>query len=230
MTKSMNARPFLMLMMAAVCVAAAEAPFEKEIRAFEAADKDHPPPRDAVLFIGSSSIRLWDTLAKDFPDVPVINRGFGGSQVADSVRYADRIAIPYRPRMIVMYAGDNDIAAAKSPGRVRDDFRAFVEKVRGPLPDVPVLYIAIKPSLARWKLVDQIKEANRLISEYAKKTKGVEYVDVFTPMLTAEGTPRKELFRDDGLHMNRKGYELWASILRKRIHSNQVGGINDHRG
>lgn len=218
----MNARPFLVLILAAACVAAAEAPFEKEIRSFEAADKDHSPPKNAVLFIGSSSIRLWDTLAKDFPDVPVINRGFGGSQVADSVRYADRIAIPYRPRMIVMYAGDNDIAAGKSPGRVRDDFREFVEKVRGPLPDVPLLYIAIKPSLARWKLVDQIKEANRLISEYATETKGVEYIDVFTPMLTAEGTPRKELFRDDGLHMNRKGYELWTAILRKRIHSNHV--------
>ena len=209
----MRNKSLFLLIVVAAAVAAAAAPFEKEIRAFEAADKDHPPPNNAVLFIGSSSIRLWDTLAKDFPDVPVINRGFGGSQVADSVRYADRIAIPYRPRMIVMYAGDNDIAAGKSPAQVRDDFRAFVEMVHAALPDVPVVYLSIKPSLARWKLVEPIKEANRLIEEYAKQTKHVKYVDVFTPMLTKEGTPRKELFREDGLHLNRKGYELLASIL-----------------
>ena len=156
-------------------------------------------------------------MADDLPGATVINRGFGGSTIHDSTRYADRIILPYHPTRIFLYAGDNDIAAGKSPRQVRDDFRAFVEKVHGALPDVPVLYLSIKPSLARWKLVDQIKEANRLISEYAKETKGVEYIDVFTPMLTAEGTPRKELFRDDGLHMNRKGYELWTSILRKRV-------------
>ena len=211
-----NMRPhYLPLVFATLlCLAAADAPFEKEIRAFEQADKDHPPPRDAVLFLGSSSNRLWDTLAKDFPDVPVINRGFGGSQVADSVRYADRIAIPYHPRKIVIYAGDNDIAAGKSPRQVFDDFKAFVEKVHAALPDVPIAFISIKPSLARWKLVEKIKEANRLIEDFSKQTKHVQYIDVFAPMLAPDGTPRKELCRDDGLHMNRKGYELWVSIIR----------------
>ena len=201
-----------------VAICRAEAgQFESEIRAFEAADHKHPPPPDAVLFVGSSSIRLWDTLAKDFPDVPVINRGFGGSQIADSTHYADRIVIPYHPRRIVLYAGDNDIAAGKSPAQVRDDFRAFVEKVRASLTDVPISFISIKPSLARWPLIDKIREANRLVQQLAGEEKGVEYVDVFTPMLGPDGKPRPELFRKDGLHMNRKGYQLWTSVIAPRI-------------
>jgi lysophospholipase L1-like esterase len=207
----------LLLFGTAVSARAADAPFEKEIRAFEAADAKQPPPKNAVLFVGSSSIRLWSTLAQDFPNVPVINRGFGGSEIADSTRYADRIVIPYHPRRIVMYAGDNDIAKGKSPQQVADDFRAFVEKVRAALPNVPISYICIKPSLQRWKLVDKIRQANHLIEQYAATQKNIDYIDVFAPMLGPDGTPRKELFRDDGLHLNAKGYALWASIIRPRL-------------
>lgn len=191
--------------------------FESEIRDFEAADRKHPPPPDAVLFIGSSSIRLWDTLAKDFPDVAVINRGFGGSQIADSTHYADRIVVPYHPRRIVLYAGDNDIAAGKLPAKVRDDFRDFVEKVRASLTDVPISFISIKPSLARWPLVDKIREANRLVEQFTHEQKDVEYIDVFTPMLGPDQKPRPELFRKDGLHMTRSGYQLWVSMIAPRI-------------
>lgn len=207
----------LLILLSAISARGADAPFEKEIRAFETADAKQPPPKNAVLFVGSSSIRLWSTLAEDFPDVPVINRGFGGSEIADSTRYADRIVIPCRPRRIVMYAGDNDIAKGKSPRQVADDFRAFVEKVRAALPDVPIRYICIKPSLQRWKLVDKIREANHLIERYAASQKNIDYIDVFGPMLGPDGRPRKELFRDDGLHLNRKGYELWASIIRPKV-------------
>ena len=146
--------------------------------------------------------------------MPVINRGFGGSEIADSTRYADRIVIPYHPRQIVMYAGDNDLAKGKSPQQVAGDFKAFVQKVRAALPDVRISYIAIKPSIQRWKLVDKIREADRLIREYAAGEKNIDYIDVFTPILDAQGMPRKELFRDDGLHLNRKGYELWVSLVR----------------
>jgi len=204
----------LMLLIAAPIVRAADAPFEKEIRAFEASDAKQPPPKNAILFVGSSSIRFWTTLAEDFPNVPVINRGFGGSEIADSTRYADRIVIPYHPKQIVMYAGDNDIAKGKSPQQVADDFKAFVEKVRAALPDMPISYICIKPSIQRWKLVDKIREADRLIREYASGQKNIDYIDVFTPMLDEQSMPRKELFREDGLHLNREGYKLWVSLVR----------------
>ena len=125
------------------------APFENEIKAFEQSDKTNPPPKDAVLFVGSSSIRLWKTLEQDMPGMKVINRGFGGSQVEHSVRYADRIVLPYRPKLIVFYAGDNDIAAGKTPNRVLEDFKAFVAKVKTALPNTKILYVSIRPSVAR---------------------------------------------------------------------------------
>lgn len=198
-------------------VRAAEGRFEKEIQAYEAADQKQPPPKDAVLFIGSSTIRIWKSLPTDFPGITTINRGFGGSEIADSVRYADRIAIPYHPRRIVMYAGDNDLAAGKSPERVANDFRAFVEKVRSAEPDVPITFISIKPCPARWKNVANVKKANQLIADYAKSQKGIDFVDIFPAMLNSEGKPRTELFRKDGLHMNAKGYALWTSILAPRL-------------
>src|SRR5688500_6860726 len=129
---------------------AKEAPFEKEIRAFEEADRREAPPRGTVLFVGSSSIRMWKTLEKDFPKLTVINRGFGGSTIRDSIRYAERIVIPYQPKRIVLYAGDNDIAQGKTAEQVFADFKEFVTTVRGKLPGVRVDFIAIKPSIKRW--------------------------------------------------------------------------------
>jgi lysophospholipase L1-like esterase len=195
----------------------APAPFEQEIRAFEQADAKNPPAQDAVLFVGSSSIRLWKTLAEDFPDVKVLNRGFGGSQVDDSVRYADRIVIPYRPKVIVFYAGDNDIAAGKSPQRVLADFKTFVEKVHVTLPDTPVLYIAIKPSIARWHLHGKIWLTNRLVREFADGHDKVDFVDVYTPALGADGKPRADLLVEDRLHLNREGYRVWTAALRPHL-------------
>jgi lysophospholipase L1-like esterase len=198
-------------------VSAADPPFEKEIAAFEAADQQQLPPKDAVLFIGSSSIRMWKTLAADFPGVPVINRGFGGSKIADSTRYVPRIVIPYHPRQIVLYAGDNDINAGKTPQQVLEDFQGFVTAVREKMPEVPISYISIKPSLARWKLVDKIKEANSLIEQHTRSQKNLEFIDVFAPMLGPDRKPRPELFRPDGLHMVPKGYELWVSIIAPKL-------------
>jgi len=192
----------------------AEARWGKDIAAFEAADKTNPPPRGAVLFAGSSSIRLWTNLARSFPGHKVINRGFGGSEVADSVAFADRIAIPYRPRLILLYAGDNDIAAGKSAERVFSDFKAFVNKVEPALPHTHIGYIAIKPCPAREKFLDQVKTANRLIRDYCATNDRLLFIDVFTPMLSVEGRPRPVWFVEDGLHPNAQGYELWASILR----------------
>ena len=192
-------------------------PFAAEIEAFERADQTNPPPQNAVLFVGSSSIRLWKTLKEDFPDLPVINRGFGGSQVADSVRYADRIVLPYRPSAVVLYAGDNDLAAGKSPQQVAADVRAFAAKVHAAQPDVPILYLAIKPSVARWKLIDKIRQANALVEQFAIEDDHVDYVDVFTPTLTPDAQPRPDLLIADGLHLNAVGYKLWTPIVREHI-------------
>lgn len=190
------------------------AQWDTAIAAFQAADRAHPPAKGAVLFIGSSSIRFWKTLANDFPEVKTINRGFGGSEIDDATFFADRIVAPYYPHAIVMYAGDNDVADGDSPAHVRDDFAAFVRKSRSLDPGVPIAFIAIKPSVARKALLPQIREANALVREYAASERGVTYLDVFTPMLGPDGQPQVKWFIGDGLHMNRKGYMLWTSIVR----------------
>ena len=191
-----------------------EARWGKDIRAFEAADKTNPPPRDAILFIGSSSIRLWTNATHAFPGHRILNRGFGGSQLADSVSFVDRIVTPYSPKLVVLYAGDNDIASGKSPEQVFGDFKAFVGRVRAALPDIRIAYIAIKPCPAREKFLDRVKTTNRFIQEYTLADSRLLFVDVFTPMLTKEGRPRTDLYIKDGLHPNAQGYELWASLLR----------------
>jgi len=188
-------------------------PFQNEIEAFEAADRAHPPSPGGVMFLGSSSIRLWKTLAQDFPDVRLVNRGFGGSTIPDSTRYAARIVLPHKPRLIVFYAGDNDIAAGHPPERVLADFKAFVSLLHERLPDTRLIFIAIKPSPSRAKFATQSQEANRLVREFIETDPKLTYVDVWTPMLGEDGQPREELFGPDRLHMNRKGYELWTSIL-----------------
>ena len=182
--------------------------------AFARQDQAQPPPQHAVLFIGSSSINYWHSLAEDFPGVPVINRGFGGSAIADSTYYADRIVTPYHPRLIVMYAGDNDVYEGHSAQQVAEDFKAFVARVRKDLPAVPVVYISIKPSVARWSLWPAMREANGLIRDWAATQRGVRFVDIAPPMLDAQGKPRAELFREDGLHMKPAGYVLWIQLLR----------------
>jgi lysophospholipase L1-like esterase len=193
------------------------AKWESDIKAFEAADKTNPPPGNAILFVGSSSIRMWKSLADDFQGLAVINRGFGGSQMADTLHFADRIVLPYRPKQILVYAGDNDLAAGKSPEQVLADFTAFVELVHRSLPKTPVAYIAIKPSPSRWKLADQMRATNRRIAALARSDKQVDFIDVFTPMLGEDGQPRPDLFLADNLHLNSKGYQLWRSIIRPRL-------------
>jgi len=208
--------------MAAVAAAEPEkktpgsARWEATIRRFEEAAQKLPPPRQGILFIGSSSIRGWK-LEASFPGLPVINRGFGGSQVADSVEFAGRILIPHEPRVVVIYAGDNDIAAGKSPEQVAADYRAFVKKVHAALPKTRIVYIAIKPSIARWNLVESLRKANALILSETKQDERLAYVDVDRPMIGADGKPRPELFVKDGLHLSPAGYKLWASLVRPHI-------------
>ncbi len=187
--------------------------YASAIRAFEAADRTNPPPKNAVLFIGSSSIRKWTNAPAQFPNHRIINRGFGGSHLSDSVAFAERIVIPYQPKLILLYAGDNDIAAGKSPEQVLADFKAFVAKVRGALSETRIAYLSIKPSPSRMKFFEQNQAANQLIREFIAADGKLVYVDVFTPMLGADGKPREELFVQDRLHLNDDGYKLWAGIV-----------------
>ena len=180
---------------------------------FAAEDARDPPPAHPIVFTGSSSVRMWRTLAEDFPGRPVLNRGFGGSQLRDATWYADEVAIRYRPRQVMLYSGDNDIDAGRPPQQVLADFRAFVARVRRDLPDVPIAWLAIKPSLARIDQLPAQREANALVKAEAARMRDVAFIDVATPMLDADGKPRAELFLADGLHMNDEGYALWRGIV-----------------
>ena len=191
--------------------------WEADMRHFAELDAQAPPPRHAVLFLGSSSIRFWDSLASDFPGQAVINRGFGGSEIRDSTWYADRIVIPYAPRLIVFYAGDNDLNAGRSPRQVRDDFLGFVARVRRDLPQVRIAFISIKPSPSRAQLLPAIAESNRLVREAARGLAKVDYLDVYTPMLGADGQPRAALFREDMLHMTPDGYAIWREVVAPEL-------------
>jgi lysophospholipase L1-like esterase len=192
-------------------------PFAAEIAAFEKRDAIVMPTRDGVLFLGSSSIRMWTDLPRDFAGHNVINRGFGGSTIPDSVRYADRIAIPYSPRTIVFYAGDNDLAAGHTPEEVTADFQALVAKVHARLPRTRILFLSIKPSLSRWQLMDSIRTTNALIQAYTATDPRLGYIDIVPAMLGPDGKPRPELFREDGLHMTRAGYDIWRAAVGKAL-------------
>lgn len=205
------------LLLASVLAQAETNRWDGEIAAFEAQDRTNPPPQNAILFIGSSSIRLWKTLAQDFPGHKVINRGFGGSQIADSVHFADRVVIPYRPKMIVFYAGGNDINAEKSPEQVAADFKSFVAKVRTKLPDTRIAYMSIAPNPARWAQVERVRETNRLIEEFTKASPKLTFINVFPHMLGENGEPKPDLFVEDRLHMNERGYALWSKLVAQAI-------------
>lgn len=186
------------------------------MQAFRTADEQQPPSEGALLFVGSSSIRLWD-LAKWFPDRQTVNRGFGGSEICDSNHYFDLLIAKHRPRLVVLYAGDNDVAGGKSAKTVHEHFRQFVVKAHDALPETPVLFVAIKPSIARWKLAATMADANARIAEDCRKDKLLTFVDVWQPMLGEDGKPRAELFVDDGLHLNEEGYKLWTRLVSEHL-------------
>jgi lysophospholipase L1-like esterase len=191
--------------------------WEKEIAAYEAADRANPPARGGIVFTGSSTIRGWKTLASDFPEHNVINRGFGGSQIVDATHFADRIIIPYAPRMVILRAGGNDIHGGKSAERVFADYQAFVAKVRAALPDAEIVYISMCPAPVRWDERDTNKRANALIEEFSKRTPGLKYVETYDMSVNPDGTAREELFVKDRLHFNEAGYKILADLVRPAL-------------
>ncbi len=189
--------------------------WEKAIRAFEADDQRTPPPPHPIVFTGSSSIRFWKTLANDMAPLAVLNRGFGGSQIGQVTFYADRIVIPYVPRAVVFYAGENDIAfgnltAEQAPGA----FKQFCEKIHTTLPEVPIYFISIKPPKGRKQFWPIMQEANALICKYCASDNRLHYIDVVPSMLDASGEVKSDIFRWDGIHLNTRGYVLWTACIR----------------
>jgi lysophospholipase L1-like esterase len=221
MSKTLRHSLFVLLLACACALAiywtmGKPATFERQIAAFERADRLNPPKPGVIVFTGSSSIRFWDTLANDMKPLDAINRGFGGSQIAQVNQYASRIVLPYQPRAVVLYAGDNDLAFPwlKTPEQVLTDFKQFVETVHAQLPETWIYFVSIKPSLRRWAGWQKIKKTNQLIEEYTRTQPRVQFIDVDSAMLDAQGKPRPELFRKDGLHMNAQGYAIWTSIIK----------------
>ncbi len=193
--------------------------FADAIRNMEIEDSLRTAFDDEILFVGSSSIRLWKSLVVDMLPMHAINRGFGGSTIPELTYYANRIVIPYQPKLIVFYSGENDISDGYTPQEVFNSFKQFDEIVHQALPETQLLYISMKPSLDRWELWDQFKEGNLLIKKYIESNPHLHYFDSSASMLTAEGTPDSTIFIDDGLHMNEAGYSKWTAQLKPLIES-----------
>lgn len=191
--------------------------FEEEIRAIEERNRAAPPPAGAVLFTGSSSIRMWTNLAEDMKPTTVINHGFGGSQLPDVLRYMDRLIIPFEPSAIVLYCGENDIDAGRSAQQVADDFTTFVQYARRRGISGPIYFVSLKPSPARFARWPDFQKANALISDICRAGKGLYYIDISAAMLGPGGRPLADIWLSDGLHMNAKGYGIWAPIIKKAI-------------
>ncbi|MEP6722150.1 MAG: SGNH/GDSL hydrolase family protein [Variovorax sp.] len=198
--------------------AAAQMRWHDAFAAFDKADRENPPASDGVLFVGSSTIRLWTHLADDFRSQPVvINRGFGGSTMADCSLFARELVVRYKPRQVVVYAGDNDLAEGRTPFQVLESFAQFANTVRAGLPNIRITFISVKPSPSRAALLPKIQETNHIVGAYLRTQANTDYIDIFTPMLGADGRPRAELFRADMLHMNETGYRIWQAAIAPHL-------------
>jgi lysophospholipase L1-like esterase len=190
--------------------------WEKEITTLEAANHTNPPPSGCIVFVGSSSIKRWTNLAADFPGLPVVNCGFGGSQLADSVNFADRIVVPCAPRQVVIYAGGNDINAGKAPEIVYGDFVALVTKLHSRLPHARLAFISSAPNPKRWEQVEKVKRLNSLAEAYCRRH-GLAFINVFPLMLGPDGLPKPDIYVEDRLHMNAKGYTIWKEAVAPHL-------------
>ena len=193
--------------------------FESEVAEFEAADLATPPPEGAVLFVGSSSIRYWD-IAAAFPGRSAIKRGFGGSHVSDNIYFADRLIFRYKPPLIVFYAGDADVAAGKQAEQIAADYRTLIAAIHARLPATRVIVIGTKPSPAHWAQMSTIRGANASVKALADADPLVEYVDVESALLGADGKPGPELYAENGLNLNERGYERWNAAVKPVIEKN----------
>lgn len=187
--------------------------WEKELRAFEAIDATNRPPKHPIIFTGSSSIRLWKELPADFPNYPVVNRGFGGSELSDVNQFFERLVLQYRPKQVVVFAGVNDISNGKSVDRVVADLKTLRDRLHAELPKTKFVYLALALNPARWDQREKVRAVNRAAAELLATDPRDTFLDTTSVMLGPDGNPKPDIYRDDNLHMNRKGYELWKPIV-----------------
>ena len=210
-------RLFFLLLIAqtAITAYAQHAPFWDEIQAFKKADSLNPPPAHPIVFTGSSSFRKWTNVKEAFPGYPIINRGFGGSTFPDVIRYVNEVVIKYNPRQVVLYCGDNDLASSDTvtAEMVFRRFTTLYTLIRSKLPKTDILYVSIKPSPSRERLMPRMEEANKLIASYLHNQKHAAFVDIYHAMLTPEGKPIDGIWEADKLHMTAKGYDIWQKIV-----------------
>lgn len=193
--------------------------FESEIEAFLEADRENPPEPGRIVFVGSSSIRFWSSLEADMAPLPVLRRGFGGAQLSHVIHNAPRIVIPYAPRAVVVYAGDNDISAGKSAETIVADFESLVRLLQSALPEADLYFLSIKPSRLRWSHWPEASKANARIRSLAEADSRLHFIDVGQVLLGLDGRPRRELFRFDGLHLSAEGYAAWTSVVAPVLHA-----------
>ncbi|GAC1451089.1 MAG: SGNH/GDSL hydrolase family protein [Chitinophagaceae bacterium] len=202
-------------MLAFTGLCAQEAPFYNEIQAFKKKDEAQLPAKHSILFVGSSSFTKWTDVQDYFPGYPIINRGFGGSALPDVIRYAGDIIFPYQPKQVVIYCGENDLAASDTvtAATVVKRFKTLFAMIRKKLGDVPVLFVSLKPSPSRCRLFPKMKEANAQIKSFLLKNKKTAFGDVYSRMLDKDGEPKKDIFLADNLHLNAKGYAIWKKVI-----------------
>lgn len=190
--------------------------YYKDIQRFKSLDSAQFPPKKALLFIGSSSFTIWKDVQEYFPEHQIINRGFGGSTLPDLIRYVEDIVYPYNPKQVVIYCGENDLAASDTVNArtVAERFKTLFSLIRERYPKVPVLYVSMKPSPSRERLMQKMDAGNWAIESFLKQQKKADYLDVYHLMLDSDGRPREELFLKDMLHMNKEGYVIWQAALK----------------
>ena len=191
--------------------------FESEIVNFEESDRTKMPSKNGILFTGSSSIRMWETLEKDMAPLPVINRGFGGSTIPEVMKYADRIIFPYEPQIIVLYCGENDIWEKTLTEITVRNFKQFVGMVQKKLPETEVVFLSMKPSPARSEKWGEYEKGNLMIKHFAKSQPKVHFVNVSRTMLSKTEQIDSLIFIEDGLHMNKFGYTRWTALVKPKL-------------
>jgi len=189
--------------------------FFNEIEAFKKMDQNNPPEKGAILFVGSSSFAMWKDIKNYFPEYSIINRGFGGSTLTDVIHYASDIIYPYQPSQVVIYCGENDLATSANANAdtVLNRFSKLFGMIRKEVSNAHILFISIKPSPSRAKYMPEIVRANELIRKYLKRRSRTGFVDVYNKMLLDDGSPMQEIFLNDKLHMNKKGYAIWQKAI-----------------